>query len=50
MADAEAKTLEKAFQKTSGGPAAIKDFLDSYFEKRMAFHKYQILKVKVNQS
>lgn len=46
--DNEGKTLEKAFYKGSGGQAAMKDFLDQLLLKRKEFHKYQILKVKLN--
>jgi len=50
-ADNDSKLIEKAFYKGGAvGQAAMKDFIDQYMEKRKAFHKYQILKVKVNQS
>ena len=49
-ADADSKALEKNFYKGSGGQAATTDFLEAFMEKRKAFHKYQILKVKVNQA
>jgi hypothetical protein len=48
--DSDAKTLEKNYCKGSGGQAACRDFLEEYVKKRKDFHKYQILKVKVNMS
>jgi hypothetical protein len=46
-ADAEGKTLEKTFYK---GGLDQRSFIENFLEKRKAFHRYQILKVKVNQS
>lgn len=44
-ADSESKALEKTFYK---GGMNQKNFIDSFLEKRREFHKYQIMKVKVN--
>ena len=46
-ADAEASKLLKECSKSGSN---IKEFLNSYIEKRKEFHKYNIYKVKVNQS
>jgi hypothetical protein len=45
--DNESRALEKNLAK---GGIDLKSFLDEYIDKRKNFHKYQILKVKVNQS
>lgn len=45
-ADVESESLKKAFFKGNG---STKDFLDQLLQKRITYHKYQILKVKVNQ-
>jgi len=44
--DTDSKTLEKSFFK---GTTSTKDFLEEYLGKRKAFHKYQIMKVRVSQ-
>lgn len=44
-ADSESSKLLKDFTKSGSN---IKDFLALYTEKRKEFHKYNILKVKVN--
>ena len=46
-ADNETKQLEKAFYK---GSVDQKNFIEGFLAKRKEFHKYQILKIKVNQS
>ena len=43
--EVESESLKKAYYK---GQGAAKDFVEQLLEKRIAFHKYQILKVKVN--
>ena len=45
--DIESESLKKSYFKGSGN---TKDFLEELLSKRLAYHKYQILKVKVNQS
>jgi hypothetical protein len=47
QADNESAALGKNFAK---GGKDVKSFLDEFIEKRKQFHKYQILKVKVNQN
>lgn len=46
-ADKDSRDLEKQFTK---GSINQKDFMDNFLTQRKNFHKYQILKVKVNQS
>ncbi len=45
-ADSECKAIEKAFYK---GGLDKKNFIENFMQKRKDFHKYQIMKVKVNQ-
>ena len=45
--DNESRNLEKTYYK---GNMDTKAFIEQYMAKRREFHKYQILKVKVNQS
>jgi len=44
-ADSEARATEKAFSRRE---IEMQQFLDGYIKKRQEYHKYQILKVKVN--
>ena len=46
-ADSECRNLEKTFFK---GGVDQKKFIEEYISKRKDFHKYSILKVKVNMS
>lgn len=46
-ADRDSRDLEKQFAK---GNISQKEFMDQYLAQRKDFHRYQILKVKVNQS
>ena len=46
-ADNESRTLEKNYFK---GGMDTKSFIEAFIQKRKTFHKYQIIKVKVNQS
>lgn len=43
-AEKEAKNIEKSFLKTE---IDLKSFLDEYIKKRVTYHQYQVLKVKV---
>ena len=45
--DVECKNIEKTFYK---GGIDQKKFIEEYINKRKDFHKYSILKVKVNMS
>ena len=47
QSDGEARAAEKSFLKQE---IDMKTFLDSYMKKRADYHKYQILKVKINQA
>jgi hypothetical protein len=47
IADEESRKVEKEFAK---GGMDKRVFIENYLEKRKEFHKYQIIKVKVNQS
>jgi hypothetical protein len=46
-ADNEGRAIEKQFYK---GDMNLKNFMESFIQKRKDFHKYSIMKVKVNQS
>lgn len=46
-ADSEAKQVEKQLLRRE---IDMRAFLDQYVSKRSAYHKYQVLKVKVNQA
>lgn len=45
-ADSEATVASKSFTR---GEIDLKAFLDQYIGKRAEYHKFQVLKVKVNQ-
>ena len=46
-ADSEAKQCQKAFERRE---TDLNQFLSNYIKGRQEYHKYQILKVKVNMS
>ena len=48
-ADQNAKTCEKTWLNGTGG-GDCRAFLDEYIKHRKDYHKYSLLKVKVNQS
>ena len=43
--DNNSRKLEKEYTKNGGD---MRQFMNNYLKERMDFHKYQILKVKVN--
>ena len=47
-ADQNAKTCEKTW--LNGDGSDCRGFLDEYMKHRKEYHKYSLLKVKVNQS
>lgn len=47
LVDQDSKQLEKTFYKEG---LDQRSFVEGFLGKRVAFHRYQILKVKVNQS